>query len=422
MAKVHVTTYGCAQNQADGETLKGLLGRAGHELVDEADADVLVINSCTVKSNPEQRLFHRIRHRDRPVVVTGCVPQAEPGNRHFRDVPILGPKSLTRIPDAVDAALKEEAPRFLDDRDKDRISLPTVRTHSHIGIIPLNEGCLSNCSYCKTKHARGHLESYRPSDIVRRFKELVEDGVREVWLTSQDTGAYGVDLGTDLPALLERLLKVEGDYRIRVGMANPQFLPNYLDRLIDVMGDDRVFTFLHVPVQSGSDKVLRDMRRGYTTARFRDVVRRLKESLPGITIATDVIVGYPTESEEDCAATARLIEDLEIPVVNVSKFYPRPGTPAADLKPLPTKTVKERTTWLKRRCEAVAARRNRSLVGTPQDVLIDEHGKPGTLIGRSPAYVQVILLDAAGRLGDRVTVTPSSSGTYDLRCGEKDFY
>ncbi|MFP4523895.1 MAG: tRNA (N(6)-L-threonylcarbamoyladenosine(37)-C(2))-methylthiotransferase [Candidatus Woesearchaeota archaeon] len=422
MVRVHVQTYGCAQNQSDGEALKGLLERAGHELSSEAEADVVVLNSCTVKSNPEQRLFHRIRHRSKPLVIAGCVPQAEPDDKHFEGLPLLGPKSLTKISEAVDAALAGEAPRYLDAVDEGRVTLPSVRTHSHIGIIPLNAGCLSSCSYCKTKHARGRLESYRPSDIERRFKELVSDGVKEVWLTSQDTGAYGVDLGTDLPALLERLLETEGDYRVRIGMANPQRLPRYLDRLISVLRDERVFTFLHIPVQSGSDKVLRDMRRGYTAGTFRDVVKRLKDSLPGLTVATDVIVGYPTESEEDCEATAALIEELRIPVVNVSKFYPRPGTPAASLKLLPTKVVKARTTRLKKRCEAVAARRNGSLVGQEQEVLIDEYGKHGTLVGRTRAYVQTVLPATAGRLGGLVKVKPSASGTYDLRCEEKDIY
>ncbi|MBW2983024.1 tRNA (N(6)-L-threonylcarbamoyladenosine(37)-C(2))-methylthiotransferase [Candidatus Woesearchaeota archaeon] len=422
MARVHVQTYGCAQNQSDGEALKGLLEGAGHELSSESEADVVVLNSCTVKSNPEQRLFHKIRHRSKPFVIAGCVPQAEPDNRHFDSLPILGPKSLTRIPEAVDAALAGEAPRFLGDVDEGRVTLPTIRTRSHVGIIPLNAGCLSNCSYCKTKHARGRLESYRPSDIERRFGELVDDGVKEVWLTSQDTGAYGVDLGTDLPALLERLLKVGGDYRVRVGMANPQYLPRYLDRLVSVLRDERVFAFLHIPVQSGSDKVLRDMRRGYTVKTFRDVVNRLKTSLPGITIATDVIVGYPTETEGDCEATASLIEELEIPVVNVSKFYPRPGTPAASLKLLPTRVVKARTTRLKQRCEAVAAARNERLVGREQDVLIDEYGKYGTLVGRTKAYVQTVLPASAGVLGDTVRAKPSKAGTYDLRCEEKDIY
>ena len=417
MAKIFLQTYGCSLNHADSETMAGVLEEAGHELVnDESEAELVLINSCTVKSNPEQRLFHQIRHRALPLLVAGCVPQADPQNTHFTDVSVIGPKALSKVASAVERTLQGEVVRYLESHDEDRNALPLRPEHAHIGILPINAGCLSNCSYCKTKHARGQLESFPARSIEKRFRELVNDGAKEVWLTSQDTATYGLDQGSDIVGLLEILLEKPGDYRIRLGMANPQFLFPRLERLITVLKHPNMFRFLHIPVQAGSDKVLRDMRRGYTTAQFREVVDRLLRAVPDLTVATDVIVGFPTETEEDFEATIELIEELRIPVVNISKFYPRPDTPAAAMPLLPTHVVKERSTRLKRVCEAIAAERNASFVGKELSVLVDEPGKKaGTLIGRADNYLQVILKEGAAAIGERLALTPSSSGVFDVR-------
>jgi threonylcarbamoyladenosine tRNA methylthiotransferase CDKAL1 len=415
MARVFVQTYGCSLNQSDSEVMMGVLAEHGYELVKTPEeADLLVINSCTVKSNPEQKLFYQIRNKKKPLVIAGCVPIADKENVHFKNVSIIGPQALSQIAFVVEETLKGKKVVLLDDIDVARNALPTIRTAAHIGIIPINAGCLSACSYCKTKQARGNLESYPIAAIEKQFRALINDGVKEIWLTSQDTGTYGLDMQTNLVSLLRQLLKKPGEYRIRLGMANPQFLIQQVDDLADIFQHENMFCFLHLPVQSGSNKVLKDMRRGYTKEMFRDLVLKLREKLPDVTIATDIIVGFPTETEDDFNETIALIEELKIPVVNISKFYPRPGTLAAKMLLLPTHIVKERSTALKRRCELIAAERNKSFKGKTLSVLVDEPGKkPGTMIARSDNYVQVILKE--GKLGERKEVQIVSSGVFDVR-------
>jgi threonylcarbamoyladenosine tRNA methylthiotransferase CDKAL1 len=416
MATLHLLTFGCSLNRSDAEVLRGLLEQAGHLFVEEEkDADLIIYNSCTVKSAPEQRLFSFLRQHKKPVLVTGCVPQADPGNPLFQEVSVLGPRALSRVVEVVERTLAGERVSFLEDVDHDRPLLPACRTQGVIGILPINAGCLSKCSFCKTVQARGSLKSYEPKILQAAFRALLQEGVKEVWLTSQDTGAYGKDSGTTLPAFVEGFLSVPGEYRLRIGMANPQHVLPQLDAWVRILKQPNVFRFLHLPLQSGSDRVLKDMRRGYTVASFRAAVERLRQEIPDLTIATDIIVGYPTEDEEDFQETLKIIQELRIPVVNLSKFYPRPGTPAASLKLLPTTVVKRRSTELKKVCNAIAAENHRSLIGIPCGVLIDERGKNGTLIGRTDTYLQVILPQDAAPLGARLIVTPTAAGVFDLK-------
>jgi tRNA A37 methylthiotransferase MiaB len=197
-------------------------------------------------------------------------------------------------------------------------------------------------------------------------------------------------------------------------MANPQYLLPRIDALIDVLKHPNMFRFLHLPVQAGSDNVLLDMKRGYRVAMFKQLVQKLTRAIPDITIATDIIVGFPTETQEDFEQTVRLIEETKVPVVNISKFYPRPNTPAAKLNLLPTHIVKERSTRLKKVCETIAKERNASFIGKELSVIIDEPGKKqGSMIARADNYVQVICKE--GVVGERKTIKPSSAGVFDVR-------
>lgn len=418
MSKIYLQTMGCSLNISDSEVMKGILLEAGHSFVENPEqADILIINSCTVKSNPEQRLFNMIRNREKPMIVAGCVPQADPDNKHFSKVSVIGPKALSKIADVVDDTLCGKTVRLLEEIDEERNTLPHVRSQEHIEIIPINAGCLSNCSYCKTKHARGGLQSYPVDKIEKQFRAAVNDAVKEIWLTSQDTGAYGLDRGTDIVELLKQLLKKPGDYRIRLGMANPQYIIPRIQGFIEVMQHPNMFRFLHLPVQSGSNKVLKDMKRGYTVEQFEKVVSEMVKAIPDITIATDIIVGFPTETIDDFNETADLIQRLNIPVVNISKFYPRPDTPAAKMKLLPTHIVKDRSTPLKMMCELVAKERNESFIGKELSVIIDEQGKHDTMVGRADNYIPVIL--KTGKIGERKNVLIKDSGTFDLRAFSK---
>jgi len=180
------------------------------------------------------------------------------------------------------------------------LDLPKIRRNKLVEIIPISTGCLGSCTYCKTKHARGHLGSYAPEEIVNRVKSSLEEGVKDIWLTSEDSGAYGRDIGTNMPTLLKAVAaELKGDCMLRVGMTNPPFILEHLKEISEVLNHPRVYSFLHIPVQAGNNKVLTDMNREYTIEEFSLVVDTIRANVPGIHIITDIICGFPGETDEE---------------------------------------------------------------------------------------------------------------------------
>lgn len=244
----------------------------------------------------------------------------------------------------MEEALKGHNVKLLAKKELPVLDLPKIRKNQYVEIIPLSTGCLGSCTYCKTRHARGKLGSYDPQAIVERVRQAIEEGVIEIWLTSEDTGAYGRDIGTSLPELLKKIIAVmPPPTMLRVGMTNPPYILEHLDAMGDILNHPRVYAFLHVPVQSGSNKVLDKMNREYLIEEFNEVCDFLVENVADITLATDIICGFPTETEEDHKETLGLIERYKFPVLNISQFYPRPGTVAAKWKKVPTSDVKKRS-------------------------------------------------------------------------------
>ena len=187
------------------------------------------------------------------------------------------------------------------------MGLPKVRLNPTVGIVEIASGCMSECTFCQTKLSKGDLSSYRLGDIVRQVETEIKEGCKEVWLTSTDNGCYGLDIGTDLPTLVNSVSEIKEDFMIRVGMMNPMYMPRIKEKLIESYDNDKVFKFLHIPVQSGSDKVLNDMKRGHTSQTFREIVKKTKEKFENFTISTDIIVGFPSETEEDFQKTSYIV-------------------------------------------------------------------------------------------------------------------
>ncbi|KAG0698663.1 Threonylcarbamoyladenosine tRNA methylthiotransferase [Chionoecetes opilio] len=353
--RVYIKTWGCAHNSSDGEYMAGQLAAYGYRIVeDKGAADLWLLNSCTVKNPAEDHFRNEIksgRKAGKKVVVAGCVPQGAPKSEFLEGLSVIGVQQIDRVVEVVEETLKGNSVRLLGQKKEAgkkiggaSLLLPKVRRNPLIEIISVNTGCLNQCTYCKTKHARGELGSYSIEEVVSRAKQSFSEGVCEVWLTSEDTGAYGRDIGVTLPQLLWRLVEVipEG-CRLRLGMTNPPYILDHLKEIAEIMQHPRVYAFLHVPVQSGSDGVLGEMRREYTVKDFSTVVDFLKDSVPGITIATDIICGFPTETDEDFEGTLQLCSKYKFPSLFINQFYPRPGTPAAKMKRIPTKEVKNRT-------------------------------------------------------------------------------
>lgn len=404
--KFFIKTYGCAHNQADSEFMAGQLVAAGFMMTDSVlKADVIIINTCTVKDPSEKKFFYELERIKKPVVVAGCVPQADKQNPLLQSYSLLGVKHIDKIVEVVKETLDGNVVHLLKQSKNPHLNLPRIRKNDVIEIIPISNGCLGYCTFCKTKFARGNLVSFSQEEIVKQAWFALTEGVKEIWLTSEDTGAYGVDIGTSLPSLLREILTIPKDFRLRIGMINPEHVLRLFDELVEVMSDKRVFKFLHIPVQSGSDKVLKSMKRSYTVAQFRKIVSDLKERVPDITISTDIICGFPLESDEDFELTLDLVKEFRFPILNFSKFYPRGGTNAAKMKLLPTAIVKARSLQLS---ELNSSFVDNSLIGKTVEVLVDGVGSKGDFKSRTDTY-RLAILKGNYDFGSRIKVRILSS-------------
>ena len=375
-----VESYGCTMNFGEGEQLSKKMESLGHTRVNSPDeADIVILNTCTVVDTTEKKMIHRmgeLKQEGKEIIVTGCMAKVQP-----KRISIRLPESMIIPPDQYDLFSGKVESAFG--------CAPCTETYEFgaSAILPIAQGCLGNCSYCITRFARGVLKSYQEDELLNEFKSMLDSGVKEILVTAQDTACYGRDIDTDLPTLLRRFLEFEGEYRIRIGMMNPNNLDRILDDLMDVMEDERVYRFLHIPVQSGSNSVLERMRRHYTVDRFMGIVNRLRERYPDISIATDLITGFPGETDRDHEKSIKLIKDLHADTVNITRFSVRPGTDAATMKnQIHGNISKERSTELTETKMSVEGDINSTLIGQRYRALVTENGRPGTMIARNRNY------------------------------------
>ncbi|KHG16846.1 CDK5 regulatory subunit-associated protein 1-like 1 [Gossypium arboreum] len=431
---IYVKTFGCSHNQAsaahlthvhtscqsDSEYMAGQLSAFGYAISDNPEeGDLWLINTCTVK-NPSQSamntLITKCKSAKKPLVVAGCVPQGSRDLKELEGVSIVGVQQIDRVVEVVEETLKGHEVRLLNRKTLPSLDLPKVRKNKFVEILPINVGCLGACTYCKTKHARGHLGSYTVDSLVERVKTVIADGVREIWLSSEDTGAYGRDIGVNLPILLNAIvaeLPPDGSTMLRIGMTNPPFILEHLKEIAAVLCHPCVYSFLHVPVQSGSDAVLTAMNREYTVSEFRTVVDTLTELVPGMQIATDIICGFPGETDEDFSQTVNLIKEYKFSQVHISQFYPRPGTPAARMKKVPSTIVKNRSRELTSVFEAFTP--YNGMEGKVERIWITEIATDGIhLVGHTKGYVQVLIVAPETILGTSAIVKITSVGRWSV--------
>ncbi|GLT27083.1 hypothetical protein SLA2020_021110 [Shorea laevis] len=392
---IYIKTFGCSHNQSDSEYMAGQLSAFGYALTDNPEeGDLWLINTCTVKS-PSQSAMNTL--------ITKCKEAKKP-------------LQIDRVVEVVEETLKGHEVRLLTRKTLPALDLPKVRKNKFIEILPINIGCLGACTYCKTKHARGHLGSYTVDSLVGRVKTVIADGVREIWLSSEDTGAYCRDIGVNLPTLLNAIvseLPPDGSTMLRIGMTNPPYILEHLKEIADVLRHPCVYSFLHVPVQSGSDAILTAMNREYTVSEFSTVVDTLNELAPGMQIATDIICGFPGETDEDFAQTVNLIKEYKFPQVHISQFYPRPGTPAARMKKVPSTIVKKRSRELTSVFEAFMP--YNGMEGRVERIWITEIATDGIhLVGHTKGYVQVLVIGPESLLGTSAIVKITSVGRWSV--------
>ena len=339
---VFVSTFGCTFNKRDSENICGVLLERGFKVVDSVgDAGIVVVNSCGVKSVTQDKVVSFINSLpgDKRVVVGGCLPRMLNIRKLCPRVEaVFDTNTILSLPEILGAPAD-----IMSDTKEHRLDVPIKRKNKDVAIIPISQGCLGKCAYCSVKFARGSLKSYSKDEIVREVRKAVASGCNRINLTAQDAGCWGMDIGDKLPNLLRSVLAVEGDFIVRLGMANPNFIGMHLKELAEIFKSGKMLRFLHVPVQSGSDKVLKEMHRDYSVDDFRVIVKEFRKAVPDIYISTDIIVGYPSETEVDLQDTADLLRELKLGVVNISRFGPRPGTVASKMVQLSREEIKRRS-------------------------------------------------------------------------------
>jgi len=396
MAKIFVEAYGCSASFADSEMISGLVQNGGHTLVDNSsESDLNVVVTCSVKDSTANKMLHRIKSlKTKPLIVAGCLPKAEKDTveKFSENASLLGPNSLGKTLQVINLTLEGRKQIALEDSDLSKVGLPKVRLNPTVGIVEIASGCMSECTFCQTKLSKGDLSSYRLGDIVRQVQTEIQEGCKEVWLTSTDNGCYGFDIGTDLPSLVNAVAEIPEDFMIRVGMMNPMYMSRIKENLVESYDNDKVFKFLHIPVQSGSDKVLHDMKRGHTAGTFREIVKKAKDRFVDFTISTDIIVGFPSETEEDFQKTISLLDETKPDVVNLSKYSARPGTDAAELKQIDAVEVKRRSKIVFEQINKLSMESNQKWIGWKGKVLFDEITEEG-IKGRNFAYKPISVED-----------------------------
>jgi tRNA-2-methylthio-N6-dimethylallyladenosine synthase len=414
--RYHVTTFGCQMNAHDSERIKGLLEEQGFAAADAQDAaDVVVFNTCTIREKPDQKLFNMLQHmkgikRRRPntvIAVGGCLVEAQrtmlfeqfpwvdvafgPGRIHD-----LGNYLAVRDGRAASAgATPGDGEGFFGIGDEREFAsqLPTRRDRPHQAWVQISMGCNMQCSYCIVPSVRGREKSRDAADIISEVEQLAADGVREVTLLGQNVNSYGKDLPGNRRPTFAQLLRdvdaIDGIERIRYTSPHPAHM---LDDVIEAMAAcPSVCEQLHLPLQSGSSRVLKAMRRTYTRERFIDLVGRIRHAIPDISLSTDIIVGFPGETEEEFLETVEVCREVQFDGAYTFIFSPRSGTAAAEMDDLPYEVKQRRLEHLIDVVRGIAATRHERFVGTVQEVLVEGPSRtdPNRMRGRSRNNVTV---------------------------------
>lgn len=411
--KFFIETYGCTSNMGNSQDLAEALQDLGHipSSIDEADA--VIVNTCAVTEKTERKVLHRLHQlQGRRLVVAGCLPAAMPASLSGLSCRgLLGPlngSSAAKIEELFGLF------RFCPDHTLPSSGRPGRQLFQDLcGIVNVAQGCNSACSYCIVRKARGSLKSRSPDEIAMQVKRMVDRGLVEIQITAQDTAAYGSERRTDLAHLLNLLAAIPGQFMLRAGMMNPKSLLTIQGQVIEAFRSPKVYKFLHLPVQSGSERILGKMGRGYHAADIPDLVNSFRSSFPDICIITDVIIGFPGETEEDFRASMQLIERMQPDKVNLTRFSARPGTPAARLYDMPDRIKKERSREMTRLWQETAARRNERYVGEVLPALVTERGRDGTMKSRAENY-QGIVVEGNPRLGSVINVLITASNPFFL--------
>ncbi len=428
--KAFVHSYGCQQNVSDGEKIKGTLVSMGYKMTDDPkQADFVMYNTCAVREHAEQRVFGNVgalknikRHRPEMLIaLCGCMTQqeaiAEKLKKSFPFVDIvIGTHLLHKLPELVFKRLSGSK-RIIDTSGNDDIAegLPTLRDGDSKAWVPIMYGCNNFCSYCIVPFVRGRERSRRSCDIINEVKELVASGYKEITLLGQNVNSYGKENGEiNFPELLRRLAAIEGDFRIRFMTSHPK---DATHELIDVIAEnEKICKHLHLPVQSGSNRILKEMNRKYTTEDYLAIIDYAREKIPEISFTSDIIVGFPNEQDEDFEATIELIKKVGYDLLYTFIYSKRDGTPAAKMDDAISDECKsKRFRRLLKIQEDIAYEKLSAMKGKVFKVLCEGEGRliENSLCGRADNNVMVEFEDNGNiKIGEFVKVEITSSKGY----------
>lgn len=427
----HITTFGCQMNEHDSEIMAGMLIEKGYEPVEDRDtANIVIFNTCSIRENADKRFFGTLGQLKRrkteekeafTVCVCGCMMQQQhivdqlKSKYPWVDV-VFGTHNLHHLPNLLDNLYKEKKKQLEIWEDRDAIveDLPAKRLFKHKSFVNIMYGCNNFCSYCIVPYTRGRERSRNPFDIVKEVEALAEDGVKEITLLGQNVNSYKGE-GADFTDLIYMLNEVDGIQRIRFMTSHPKDLS---DKLIEAFKKcDKLCKYIHLPVQSGSNKVLKEMNRKYTREAYLSLVERIREAVPEIAISTDIIVGFPGETEADFEDTLDLARQVQYDSAFTFLYSTRKGTPAAQREDqIPEEVKHQRFNRLVDVINQSSAGKNRGYIGKTVDVLIDSvsRNKIGTYEGRSDSFKLVNLIGKDIAEGSIVPVKITGANTFSL--------
>ena len=393
MAKIYVETYGCALNQSETEYLKNAL--QDHQFVLRPEnADILLINTCVVIESTEKRMFRRIKalyelcQTDKELIVTGCArkPLHVAISSNFPNARLMN---------------YDQVPRYVTSLYRPETNV--TKENNVKATVKIAEGCKGFCSYCIVRLIRGGLKSRSIDDILTDVESKVKKGAKQILLTGQDVGVYGLDKGLRLPELINAVAELDLDFTVRIGMISPSALDDIVDELIDSFKKPKIYKFLHLPVQSGSARILHLMGRNYSISHFKRNVAKFRAVFKDLTLSTDFIVGFPYETDHDFKLTLDLLKKLKPLKVNITRFSKREGTEAYHMPQIPHRTVKERSRTLTLEHHKTAYFENKKLLGRKLNALAIERGKGHSTVLYSDFY-RPIVVEGELKLGCRCDV------------------
>ena len=412
--KFCVKVYGCQMNVYDADRVRTVLCSRGWEEVSEAEADVVMITGCSVRAKAEQKVWSELglydsswKKSQRPLVaLTGCIAQRI-GERALKRFPyvrlVAGPRHIGFIPDAVEQIFTHKKSRLslLDDDPKEFYGLDVdssaaiKRANKFKAYVTIAHGCDNFCTYCIVPYVRGRFVSRKPQDVLDECRMLIDDGVKEITLLGQNVNSYGKDIGLKFSRLLEEVARLDGIKRVRFVTSLPQ---DFTPEIVDIMaGNETICPSLNLPVQSGSNRILKLMNRKYTREEYIEKVEMTRGKIPGLGLTTDLIVGFPSETEEDFEDSLRLLREVRFDLVHSAAYSEREGTPAAVMEgALPVSVRLQRLTRFNELQDSITREINEALKGEVFEILVDDDAPRGDgfLQGRTPSDKVVIFKDS----------------------------